>query len=103
MWEGYLNAIKEFIEARDAVTAQLVADRFHVAKQYRECVDTIRKRECKRLRSQMDAKAYETLTKRIHWVLRRNYKSLDEDDKQRLRKLFEVARKPRLLLLVFWV
>lgn len=91
MWEGYLNAIEEFIEASKAVKADLVADRFHVAKQYRNCVDTVRKRECKRLRSQMDAKAYETATKRIHWVLRRNHRSLDEDDKQRLRELFKVT------------
>ena len=91
MWEGYLNAIAEFIEARDAVEADLVADRFHVAKQYRKCVDAVRKRECKRLRSQMDAKAYEKLTKGIHWVLRRNHRSLDEEHKQRLRELFMVA------------
>jgi len=91
MWEGYLTAIDEFIGARSAVKAELVADRFHVAKLYRECVDTLRKQECKRLRSEMDAKAYETLTKRIHWVLRRNHSALDEDGKQRLRKLFNVA------------
>ena len=91
MWEGYLNAIEEFIESRDTVKADLVADRFHVAKQYRECVDAVRKQECRRLRSQMDTKAYEALTKRIHWVLRRNHRSLNPDDRQRLRELFKVA------------
>ena len=39
----------------------------------------------------MDAKAYAGLTKGIHWVLRCNHRSLDEDDKQRLRDLFKVA------------
>ena len=91
MWEGYLNAIDEFIVAREAVDARLVADRFHVAKQYRDCVDTVRKRECKRLRATMDEPAYKALTKGIHWLLRRNHRSLDERDTQRLRTLFDVA------------
>jgi hypothetical protein len=43
MWEGYLTAVEEYIAAHDDVTARLVVDRFHVAKQYRDDFDTLRK------------------------------------------------------------
>ena len=91
MWEGYLNAISEFISERPTLEAKLVADRFHVAKQYRDCVDTIRKQACKRLREELPEDDYKTLTERIHWVLRRNHAEVDADDCQRLRDLFKQA------------
>lgn len=94
MWEGYLNAIDEFICKHPNFNAKLVADRFHVAKQYRDCVDEVRKRECTRLRKELSEETYKSLTERIHWVLRRNHNALDDDDCARLRDLFE--RTPAL-------
>lgn len=43
MWEGYVNAVKEFAEAHPEVSIEVVVDRYHVAKTYRECVDRVRK------------------------------------------------------------
>jgi transposase len=47
MWEGYLKAIDEFICANPTLHAKLAVDRFHVAKQYRDSVDTVRMQESK--------------------------------------------------------
>ena len=93
MWEGYLNAMDEFISEKATLKANLVADRFHVAKQYRDCVDTIRKQECKRLRKELPEDECKSLTHCIHWVLRRNHASLEQDDCGRLRDLFRLAPK----------
>ena len=91
MWEGYLSAIGEFISEHPALEAHLVADRFHIAKQYRDCVDTVRKQVSKQLRKTLPEDEYKTLTERIHWVVRRNHAAVDEDDRQRLRDLFQHA------------
>lgn len=88
MWEGYINAITEFISEHEAVKANLISDRFHVAKLYRDCVETIRKSECRRLKKELDESEYRKVAYRIHWILRRNYTSLNTEDKQRLRLLF---------------
>lgn len=51
MWEGYINAVKEFSEAhQEEVSLDIVVDRFHVAKNYRDCVDKLRKQEVRRLK-----------------------------------------------------
>ena len=49
MWDGYVNAVEEFAAAHKDVSLEVVVDRFHVAKNYRECVDKVRKKECRRL------------------------------------------------------
>lgn len=46
MWEGYISAVREALPK-----AVIVIDRFHVAKQYREAADDLRKSELKRLRA----------------------------------------------------
>lgn len=45
MWEGYVTAVREVLSA-----ATIVIDRFHVARHYRDGIDTLRKQEVKRLR-----------------------------------------------------
>ena len=44
MWDGYAGAV-----AAALPNARIVVDRFHVAVQYREAVDDLRKTECQRL------------------------------------------------------
>ncbi|MBV7334920.1 transposase [Chloroflexi bacterium TSY] len=44
MWEGYINAIDEFINENDDVNASPVVDRFHVAQNYRDDFDDLRKK-----------------------------------------------------------
>lgn len=91
MWEGYMNAVEEYIKAHDDVTAHLVVDRFHVAQQYRDGFDSLRKQELKRLKEELPKETYEQQCKGTLWLLRKNHEDLDDDERQRLRQLFQLA------------
>jgi transposase len=94
MWEGYLNAVEEYIADHDDVTARLVVDRFHVAQQYRDDFDELRKEEMKRLKHELPPDVYAQDVKGILWPLRKNHQDLDTEERRRLRRLFQLA--PRL-------
>lgn len=91
MWDGYLSAIADFIDAYPEVSANLVIDRFHVAKNYRDDFDTLRKKELRRLRQELPEATYKEVGHGMHWVLRHNHDNLDDADKIRLRTLFQFA------------
>jgi len=88
MWDGYANAAEEFAEAHSDVTLDVVADRFHVAKNYRKCVDNIRKKECRRLKKELPADEYEKI-KGAMWLVRRNNRDLSPDERAKLQLLFQ--------------
>lgn len=90
MWEGYVNAVKEFAAAHSEVTIQVVTDRYHVAKNYRESVDTLRKSECRRLKQELTETDYAEL-KGVMWLVRKNNQDLTTDERPRLRVLFKHA------------
>lgn len=94
MWDGYLGAIADFTAAHPEVKARVVIDRFHVARNYRDGFDTLRKKEFKRLRKVLPEATYKEGVAGTHWLLRHNYANLKEDDKVRLRRLFQYS--PRL-------
>jgi transposase len=71
MWDGYVNAVEEFAEAHPTVSVKVVIDRFHVAKNYRDCVDKVRKRECRRLKKELPEAEYEEI-KDVMWIVRQN-------------------------------
>ena len=52
MWEGYVNALTEFI-VKYELKAAISIDRFHVATHYRDGFDTLRKQEMKRLKKEL--------------------------------------------------
>ncbi len=89
MWDGYLTAIADFMVAHPEVRAKVVIDRFHVAKNYRNDFDTLRKKELRRLRQELPAATYKDVVHGMHWVLRHNHANLNDDDKVRLRTLFQ--------------
>lgn len=91
MWDGYLSAIADFIAAHPAVEARVVIDRFHVAKNYREDFDTLRKKELRHLRTALPEATYKQIAHGMHWVLRHNHANLNDDDKVRLRLLFQYS------------
>jgi transposase len=91
MWEGYLNAVEEYIAEHDDVTARLVVDRFHVAQQYRDDFDDLRKQEMKRLKQELPPEVYAQDVKGTLWSLRKNHQDLDEAERIRLRRLFQYA------------
>jgi transposase len=88
MWEGYVNAVEEFAAAHSEVSIEVVIDRYHVAKNYRDCVDKVRKRECRRLKKELSAADYQQITG-VMWLVRKNNKDLTPDERSKLRLLFK--------------
>jgi len=95
MWEGYVNAVEEFTAAHPEVSIKAVVDRFHVAKGYRECVDQVRKRECRRLKKQLPETEYEEI-KGVMWIVRKNHHDLTADERKKLNRLFEYSPELKL-------
>ena len=91
MWDAYLSAIADFMAAHPGVEAKVVIDRFHVAKNYRDDFDLLRKKELRRLRQELPAATYKDVAHGTHWLLRHNHANLNDDDKVRLRSLFHYA------------
>lgn len=91
MWDGYLGAIAAFMATFPEVRARIVIDRFHVAKNYREDFDKLRKKELCRLKQELPESTYKDVVYGMHWVLRHNYVNLNDDDKVRLRRLFHYS------------
>lgn len=85
MYEGYVKAVKEVLG-----TAMVVVDRFHVAKNYRECADKLRKQEMRRLKEELSEEEYKEL-KGAMWVFRKKPEELEPEEKEVLERLFEYS------------
>jgi transposase len=85
MYEGYTSAVKKVLPH-----AQIVVDRFHVAKAYREGADQLRKEVQRDLKASLKKDEYEAL-KGTMWLFRRNSEDLDQEERERLALLFECA------------
>jgi transposase len=90
MWEGYINAAKAFRQAHDALQFDIVVDRFHVAQNYREAVDKLRKQERKRLKHDLPDEQYEDI-KGVMWATRKNNADLSDEQRQQLRRFFDYS------------
>jgi transposase len=84
MYEGYINAVKEVLGKR----VQVVVDRFHVAKLYRQGLDKLRKKELKRLKKELSEVDYKEF-KGVMWLLRRNPEELKPEELEVLSRLFK--------------
>jgi transposase len=96
MWEGYVNAVQEFATAHPEVSIEVVVDRYHVAKNYRECVDNVRKLERRRLKKLLTPTEYEEIVKGMMWIIRKNNKDLTADERKKLNRLFEYSPELKL-------
>ena len=85
MWEGYVSAVEEALPS-----ALLVIDRFHVARHYRDAVDTLRKQEVKRLSKELPEEQHDDL-KHILWPLRKREADLTDEEQQQLKRLFALS------------
>ena len=90
MWDGYVNAVEEFAATHDDVTLEIVVDRFHVAKHYRESVDKVRKKESRRLKSLLSSEEHENL-KGMMWIIRKNNQDLDNAEREKLNLFFRYS------------
>jgi transposase len=88
IWEGYITAVQEVLPH-----ATIVIDRFHVARQYRNAVDELRKQEVRRLQKELPKAALDEL-KHTLWPFRKREAELDVEEQARLDGLF--AHSPLL-------
>lgn len=88
MYEGYLTAIEEVFGADISVI-----DRFHVAQQYYEAADDLRKVEMARLKRERKKREYDLL-KGVMWYFRRRPSDITPQEQEVLECLFSAA--PRL-------
>ena len=89
MNEGYINAFKEVFKQPD-YKINIVIDRFHVAKNYRECVEDLRKIELKRIKQEISEEEFKKL-KNVHWALRKKASDLTDAQKEQLEFLFTLS------------
>lgn len=85
MNEGYRNAAQEVLPH-----VQVVVDRFHVAKHYRDCADKARKAEMKRLKKTLPEPDYAQL-KGVMWAFRKPWTVLSAEQQGVLLQLFQHA------------
>jgi len=90
MWEAYTNAAQEYAAAHADVTLEVVVDRFHVARNYRDAVDQLRKRVCRDLKKTLPKTDYEDI-KHVMWACRKNHADLTVEERPKLLRLFELA------------
>lgn len=88
MYDGFVNAAKEVFGKK----INVVIDRFHVAKQYRNGFESLRKTELKRLKKELHEDEYKKL-KNIMWILRKAPIELNEDELKKLYFLFSHSEK----------
>lgn len=84
MYDGFVNAAKEVLGKR----VKIVIDRFHVAQHYRKGLDSLRKKELKRLKQELSEDDYGQL-KGAMWALRKPEEKLTDKNKDVLDCLFE--------------
>jgi len=86
MYDGYINAVKEVFRNQ----VKVVIDRFHVAKNYRKAIDSLRKSELKRLKKELSEYEYKKL-KGAMWALRKKENDLTDEEKNVLVILFQYS------------
>ena len=83
LWEAYTEAVREEIPS-----ARIVADRFHVARHYREAADQLRKQELHRLKKELTKEEYQKLNRSLR-AFRKNAKDLNKEERKTLRGFFQ--------------
>lgn len=85
LWEGFIEAIRQEIPE-----AQVVADRFHVSRHYRDAADDLRKSELQRLKKDLSVEDYKKL-KGSFWAFRKNANDLTHEERRVLYLFFRLA------------
>jgi transposase len=85
LYDGFINAVEEVLPQ-----ANIVADRFHIAKLYRAAVDALRKIEMKELKAILTKEEYAGL-KGVLWALRKRHENLEPEEQALLDRLFEAS------------
>jgi Transposase len=83
LWEAYTEAARQ-----ELPTARIVADRFHVAKHYRQAADELRKQELHRLKKELSKEEYQKLNGSFR-AFRKNAKDMNKAERKILKRFFE--------------
>lgn len=83
LWEAYTEAARE-----ELPNARIVADRFHVAKHYREAADQVRKHELHHLKKALSKEEYEKLNGSYR-AFRKNAEDLNQEERKVVRRFFK--------------
>jgi transposase len=87
MYAGFVRASEE-----EVPWAEIVIDRFHVARAYRDCADTVRKKELKRLKSAWPKEEYAKITGAM-WPFHQRPGDLEPQERELLERVFSYAPK----------
>jgi len=90
MYEGYIEAVREELKE-----SQIVIDRFHVTRNYRDGVDEFRKAELRRLKDKLSEEEYKTLKGSL-WACRKKREDLQAEERKVLKQLFQHSPKLKL-------
>jgi transposase len=85
MYEGFCEAVREELSH-----VQIVIDRFHVARAYRDGLDDLRKQELGRLKKELPDVEYKQLKGSL-WALRKKPADLTPEERRTLRLLFRYS------------
>jgi transposase len=94
MWEAYRQAVRETLPH-----AQIVADRFHVAKQLNHQLDLIRRSMQRKAKKEGDEALYQAL-KGSRWVLLKNRRALTPEQETQLGTILAVSDELRTMYLL---
>lgn len=86
LYEGFAGAVKEVFGRR----VKVIADRFHVAKLYRQGMEKLRKQEMKRLKKALPDSEYKQL-RGVMWALRKKPTDLNDKERAALVLLFKYS------------
>jgi transposase len=89
LYSGFIGAARAVFGRHVAICA----DRFHVARLYRDAVETVRKQEQRRLKRELSKAEYSTF-KNLQWILRKSESELSAEERRIRARFF--ARSPRL-------
>lgn len=87
MYDGFVRAIEE-----EVPWAEMVIDRFHVARASRDCADTVRKKELTRLKRALP-KAEDAESKGVLWPFRQRPADLEPREWELLERVFTCSPK----------
>jgi len=90
MYEGYIEAVREELKA-----SQIVIDRFHVTRSYRDGVDEFRKAEVRRMKEELPEEEYKALKGSL-WACRKKRDELRPEERKVLKLLFQHSPKLKL-------
>jgi transposase len=90
LWEAYTEAVRE-----EMPRARIVADRFHVAKHYRQAADQVRKQELLRLKKTLPKAEYQKLNGSFR-AFRKNAQDLNKEERKILRRFFQHSHSAKL-------